>query len=162
MSVFNKINDNIASLLFRIGMVGSFVILAVTFLNVLARYLFNSPFYWAEEVSSITFILLSLFPAAEIWKRRSHINFEIVNKKLSLKNQNILEIIICLISMVFTGVLTWQTFKATHMVYVGRMKEPSLLGTPLWIPYSIMLLGMAALFLRFFSTFWEDVKKIGK
>lgn len=162
MPVLNKINDHIGSLLFRVGMVASFVILAVIFINVLARYLFNSPLYWAEEVSSITFVLLSLFPAAEIWRKRDHINFEIITKKIPVQGQNVLEIFICLISMVFTGVLTWQTFKATVMVYSANMKEPSLLGTPLWIPYSIMLLAMAALFLRLISTLWEGVKKIGK
>jgi TRAP-type C4-dicarboxylate transport system permease small subunit len=64
--------------------------------------------------------------------------------------------------MIYTGVLTWQALAATHMVYVRNMREPSLLGTPLWIPYSCLVLGIGALFLAFLSSFWNGIRNLAK
>ena len=141
-------------------MLGCFTIMVIIVLNVIARYIFQAPFYWAEEIAAVFMVLVSLFPAAELWKQGVHINFAIVQKALSVSLRKWLEISICLLSLIFSGVLAWQGLSATHLVWIQDMKEPSLLGTPLWIPYFFLVLGVGALFLRVLSSLWLAVKNL--
>jgi len=162
MKIFKSINDGLSRALFLASMVGGLGILLIICVNVLARYIFNAPFHWAEEISSILLVLVSLFPAAELWKKGIHINFEIIPKIVSPRSWKRLQVIIALLSVIYTGVLTWQAVLATYLVYVRDMKEPSLLGTPLWIPYTCLVLGMLALFLALLSSFWNGIRNLGK
>jgi TRAP-type C4-dicarboxylate transport system permease small subunit len=162
MKIFKYINDGLSRSLFLASMVGGLGILVIICMNVFARYVFNAPFHWAEEISAILLVLVSLFPAAELWKKGIHINFEIIPKIVSPRNWKKLQVLIALLSMIYTGVLTWQAILATYLVYVRDMKEPSLLGTPLWIPYSCLVLGIAALFLALLSSFWNGIRYLAK
>ncbi len=157
---FSRVIDKISQALFSVAMIGTFLILVVVTANVFARYIFNAPFHWAEEVTAITLILVTLFPAAEILKKGMHIKFELIKQKLPENIWAFLEVLINLLSMVFTSVLTWQTFMATRLVYLRNMKEPSLLGTPMWVPYGFMLIGIAVLFLMFLIAFFVSLRKL--
>ncbi len=158
MKILSRFNDGLSRYLFIGAMIGCFGIMAIIVLNVFARYIFDAPFYWAEEVAAVLMVLVSLFPAAELWKRGAHINFEIIQKILSEAMWKRLQIVICLVTMIFSGVLAWQGLKATHLVWARNMREPSLLGTPLWIPYSLLFLGVGALFLRLIASLWTGMK----
>jgi len=160
MKILGRINDGLSHTLFIGAMIGCFGILVIIVLNVIARYIFDAPFYWAEEVAAVLMVLVSLFPAAELWRRGSHINFEIVQKALSASVWKKLQVLICLVTLVFAGVLTWQGLKATHLVWVRDMKEPSLLGTPLWVPYSFLVLGVGALFFRLIASLRAGIKNL--
>ncbi len=158
MKNLNRFNDGLSRLLFQTAMIGSFAILTIIVLNVFARYFFDSPFYWAEEIAAVLMVLVSLFPAAELWKQGAHINFEIVQKTVTESIWKKLQILVGMVSLIFTGVLAWQGLKAAHLVWVREMKEPSLLGTPLWIPYSLLVLGVGALFLRILSSLLAGIQ----
>lgn len=162
MKIFKSINEGFSHALFLGSMVGGLGILVIICVNVFARYVFNAPFHWAEEISAVLLVVVSLFPAAELWKKGIHINFEIIPKIVSPRNWKKLQVVIAFLSMIYTGVLTWQAILATYMVYVRDMKEPSLLGTPLWIPYSCLVLGIGALFLALLSSFGNGIRTLAK
>lgn len=162
MKIFKRLNDGFSHALFLASMAGGLGILVIICGNVFARYVFNAPFHWAEEISAVLLVLVSLFPAAELWKKGIHINFEIIPKIVSPRSWKKLQVVIAFLSLTYTGVLTWQAILATYLVYARDMKEPSLLGTPLWIPYSCLVLGIAALFLAFLSSFWNGINDLAK
>lgn len=151
----STINTGISRFLFHISTAGIIFVLAVVFCNVIARYIFNSPFHWAEEITSVTLILLGFFPAAELWRKGSHIKFDLLSQRLSIRfprSWRIVDTVICLMGILFSAILLWETIKNTYTSYIHNMREPSILGTPLWILYLFMLLGSAALLLAFINT----------
>ena len=56
-------------------MAGTFLVLMslATFVNVVFRYVFNSPFQWAEEFSRYAFIWVVFIGAAVSTKHKTHI-----------------------------------------------------------------------------------------
>ena len=146
----------------------SFVIaflLIIVFGNVVARYVFNQPFHWGEEVASIALILATFFPAAELWQKDGHIKFDLIS--LYFKEKHLIawylsNIIISIIGFIFTAILVWQTVLTVHMCYVNNMKEPSLLGTPIWFNYFLILTGYSALLLVLIASTIYNIKKIYK
>ena len=150
----------ISNLFYYLSAGGIFLVLSVVFSNVVARYIFNSPFHWAEEVTAITVILLGFFPAGELWRRNNHIKFDLLTLKLSKRLQKtsiFIDIVINLSGLLFSGLLVWESFKATKMTYLLNMREPTILNTPLCIPYSFMLLGSTVLFIVIIERFLKTI-----
>lgn len=56
-----------------ISMVLTLLIVAIMSFQICARYLFDAPVPWMEEVVTILFILLTLFSAAVVTKEKRHI-----------------------------------------------------------------------------------------
>jgi TRAP-type C4-dicarboxylate transport system permease small subunit len=151
----SKITAGISIILFYISAVGIVAVLLIVFCNVIARYVFNSPFHWAEELTSIGLIILGFFPAAHIWRKGVHIKFDLLAQKLVTRFPRgwiIVESFISLCGIIFSVVLVWKTAENTYISYAHNMREPSMLGTPLWILFFCVLLGSAALMLVFINS----------
>jgi len=154
-SANSKITAAISISLFYISAVGIAAVLLIVFCNVIARYVFNSPFHWAEEMTSVTLIILGFFPAAHIWRKGAHIKFDLLAQKLAARFPRgwiIVESFISLCGIIFSVVLVWKTAENTYISYAQNMREPSMLGTPLWILFFCVLLGSAALMLVFINS----------
>lgn len=161
----SKILKLLSRILFRIASAGILMVVAVVFCNVVARYVFNAPFYWSEEVVSIAVILIGFFPAAELLETGGHVRFNLILLKLSPEYpvvDALSGILTGLVGMIFSGLIVWQTALNFKMNIVYNMRESSLLGTPLWIPCLFMLLGAAVLFPVFIRLFIVSIRSIGK
>ena len=66
----------------------SVAIMAVlVFANVIARYVFNAPLAFSDEISSYLFILMSFMGTAIAARRKAHLGLTIVTDRLSPKGQ---------------------------------------------------------------------------
>ena len=143
IEAISKAIRGISRVLFIVSCAILFGLLGVVFYNVILRYIFNAPTAWAEEISAaIMLVVIGMLPTAWIFVNRQHIKFDLVSKSLSSRKQKIVEIIVGVAGLVFSGLLVWEGGMATHMVFVKHMRMPSLLGTPLWIPYLIVVIGI--------------------
>jgi TRAP-type C4-dicarboxylate transport system permease small subunit len=145
--MITKFIDSLARLLFQIAVVGTALMLVVVSANVIARFIFNEPLFWSEEVTAIMIVFVTVFPAALLWRRDWHIKLDMFAGKENTTPYQIKQLFVSLSTIVFSGVLSWQTAKATFLVYVQDMREPSLLGSPLWISYTALLIGSVVLLL---------------
>jgi len=100
-------------------------------LQVVARYVFNSPFTWSEELSRYLFIWLSFLGAWYAWIRREHLGIDALPYMLSPRLARILMRII---------EATVLVFALASMIYGQRilqvsMRQPSaVLRVPMfWI-----------------------------
>jgi TRAP-type C4-dicarboxylate transport system permease small subunit len=73
--VVRRIGEIAIMLLFT-GMIASAI------LQVVARYVFNSPFTWSEELSRYLFIWLSFLGTWYAWTRREHLGIDAVPQML--------------------------------------------------------------------------------
>ena len=152
MKRLNQINEYLSRTFFYLASGGTLIVLSVTFFNVIARYLFNSPFHWAEEVTANLVILIGFFPAATLLRNNWHVKFDLVSSKVETELpvlDSIFKIIIDSCGIVFAGLIVWQTWINIVTSWKFNMRESSLLGTPLWLPYSYMLIGSVLLLLAF-------------
>jgi TRAP-type C4-dicarboxylate transport system permease small subunit len=156
----NKLLDSLSRLLFQIAVVGCALILVVVFANVVARFVFNRPFYWSEEVTATTIVFVTMLPATFLWRQDWHIKLDLFSGKENTALYKLKQVFVCLSTIIFSGVLAWQASKATYMVYAQDMREPSLLGSPLWISYSALLIGSALLSLAGLYSLYTTARKL--
>jgi TRAP-type C4-dicarboxylate transport system permease small subunit len=76
-----------------------------TFLNVIARYVFNSPVEWAEEFSRYSFIWLVFMAAVVATTQKKHIIIDILVPFLSARLQAVCRLVADLAILVLMAVL---------------------------------------------------------
>jgi TRAP-type C4-dicarboxylate transport system permease small subunit len=131
-----------------ISMAALFFIAAAILYDVLLRAVFKRPTYWTVEVTALLLVVIAFLGAADILRENKHIQFSLILDRLSPKGRRIAEIVNSLFGLTFCLVLTWQAGAATRMVYVNDMRLPSILSTPLYIPYLVMTVGALVLSLQ--------------
>lgn len=93
------------------------------FAGVIARYIFNSPLAWTEEVLSNMQGALAFFGIGYCWHYKAHTRVLILHDKMPLKGQKILDlvsngiIIYCLIRLLMT-MPKYMKSKSSFMVSV--------------------------------------------
>ena len=127
--VLNGINK------FFLGLAGVLMALMVVdvFLQVLFRFVIESPLSWTEEVSRYLFVWVVWIGSALVIAEKGHVGIDVVVKNFSVSRQRFMEILIYLIFL----------FPASVMVYFGfaladlNMNQPSaVLRIPMGIPYA--------------------------
>jgi C4-dicarboxylate transporter DctQ subunit len=94
-----------------------FMMLSVCY-DVIARYAFNAPTVWADEISSIFLLYLPFFAGAWILKKDGHVKMDLVLNYMSPRKRLILgiisSIVICLVCAAFVVYgfkVTWNMFE---------------------------------------------------
>ncbi len=124
------------------------VVFMVTFIDVVMRYFFNKPFHWSQELVSLMLVYMTFSAAAEILRMRGHITCDLLYCKFPVKVQHKVDNLVYGCMVVFCSVISWQAFEASMLTYNLNIKVPSLLGTPLFIPYGFIFLGSVCLALQ--------------
>ena len=86
----NKILDYIEESLVCVCLV---VMTALTFVNVVARYVFSASLSFSEEITTYLFVLLSLLGSAIAAKRGAHLGLTIISDRVGPKAGRVLGII---------------------------------------------------------------------
>ncbi len=115
-------------------------IAALTFYQVFMRYLFNSAPSWSEELVRFLFIWCSFVAAAIGVKERIHIGIDVFVNFLSVKARSLMEIVVNVGIIVFSGYMIKYGWAVTVMT--RRQPSPAL-GLPMsWVYLSIPVMGV--------------------
>jgi TRAP-type C4-dicarboxylate transport system permease small subunit len=114
----------------------------LTTAEVVAR-LFHTSLEITDEIggyllAAITFLSL---PVALVGGALHKVEF--VQARLKPRARIVCEIVFTLLSLGFAGILLWQLGRLVSRSYVAEVMAPTILGTPLWLPQSAMLVGTA-------------------
>ena len=120
-------------------------------ITIVARYIFNYPLGWTEEVSLITWIWCILWGAAFVLRERDEVRFDIFYSALSEKTRCVLTVI--------TGIVTIALFAIALpavMAYVTFLKveRTAYLGIRLDYLYSIYVIFSLAVIVRYCTLVW--------
>ncbi len=135
---------------FEEGLVATLIALmtVITFMQVVARYVFNYSFVWALELTTFLFGGLIFFGISYGVRVGAHIGVDVLIRILPRGIARVVTIaatLLCLVYTVIVFVGSWQ--------YVGKMYEIGILAQdmpiPQWIPRAVLPLGFALLFFRF-------------
>ncbi len=140
-----KVIDNIEEIVCLIALS---VMTILTFTNVFTRYVLNFSMNFAEEISTYSFVLLSLFGASIALKRGAHLGFTLLADHVPPVVARIFEMISALAGIIFSGVIFYYGIRMT-MTQFERGQLSLGVQIPEWIYGSFVPLGSFFLLIRF-------------
>ncbi len=147
MRWFNKLEEWLLALLLA-GMT------LVTFMQVVARYVFNYSFVWAMELTAVLFAWLIFVGMSYGVRVKAHIGIDVLTRQLGGTAARAVGMLATALCVAYAGVLGYGGFNL-----VAKLKEVGILMQDLpiqqWIPRMVLPLGFALLALRFLQLFWQ-------
>ncbi len=108
------------------------------FLQVLFRYVFNSPLAWTEELSVFMFIWMTFLAGYVGARRGKHIGVDAIKSALPDMGSRILEFIANAVSAIFFFIIVYST--TLFLPKLMTQTSPAL-GLPMAYVYMIMIIG---------------------
>ena len=141
----NKILDYIEESLVCVCLV---VMTALTFVNVVARYVFSASLSFSEEITTYLFVLLSLLGSAIAAKRGAHLGLTIISDRVGPKAGRVLGIISMAFATAFSALICYFGFSmALNQFNKGQLTAGTQL--PEWIFGSFVPIGALFVTIRF-------------
>lgn len=139
----------------RVAVFFSMLALMVTSLiltySVVARYFFHAPTEWQDEVSVFMLVGMIFLCSAHVQALRGHIGIEALAGYLSPRANQFRLLLVDLLSLLFCCFFAWKSWTLLMEAWVDDQTTSSTFGAPLWIPYSMMAIGMSVLTLQLFA-----------
>ena len=131
-----------------IGMLALLVASIVLTSSVVTRYFFKASTDWQDETAVFLLVGATFLAGAFVQSLRGHIGIEAVSTLLSKKANALRSVFVDLLSLAFCALFAWKSWTLLHEAWVDKQTTSSTWGPPLWIPYSLMAVGMTLLTLQ--------------
>lgn len=121
-----------------------FSVLAIAFImtaQIVLRYLFNSPIYWAEEVCVILMINMTFFGLSSLVHCRALVAVHLLRNFVSAKVQKAISLLISLLIIVVMILLTYHAVSWVANPNT-QFEIAETVGIPKWTLYAIMPTAM--------------------
>lgn len=152
--MIKKFIDNFEEIVVVIALT---VMTVLTFSNVVTRYIFNFSMNFAEEISTYSFVLLSLFGASIALKRGAHLGFTLLSEHVPKIVARVFEVISAISGVLFSGVIFWYGIQMA-MTQFERGQLSLGVQIPEWIYGSFIPFGAFFLLLRFVELLIKAIK----
>ena len=113
--------------------------------SVVVRYFLKISTDWQDETSVFLIIGAVFMSAAAVQARRGHVGIEAITVLLSRRANRVRLFLVDLISLMFCTYFAWKSWVLLHEAWVDNHHSGSTWAPPLWIPYSLMTVGMVLL-----------------
>jgi len=118
--------------------------------SVVVRYFLKYSTDWQDEMSVFLIVGAVFMSAAAIQAQRGHVAIEAVVALLPKRVNHARIILVDVASLMFCSYFAWKSVTLLHEALVENYHSSSTWGPPLWIPYSLMSIGMALLSVQLF------------
>src|SRR6267154_2449094 len=116
--------------------------------SVIVRYFLKFSTDWQDELSVFLIIGAVFMSAAAIQARRGHVAIEAIVGLLPPRANAVRQWLVDVASLVFCCYFAWKSWTLLDEAWVENYHSGSTWGPPLWIPYSLMAVGMTLLGLQ--------------
>ena len=140
--------DKFHKLAVLLGMIALVVTSCILTYSVVVRYFFHQPTDWQDEASVFMLVGVIFLCSPYVQSLRGHIGIEAVAGFLSPAANKVRLFIVDLVSFLFCAFFAWKSWTLFHEAWVDGQTTSSTFAPPLWIPYSMMALGMTILTLQ--------------
>ena len=113
--------------------------------SVVVRYFLKLPTYWQDEASVFLIVGAVFLSAAGVQARRGHVGIEALASLLSERTNRLRLILVDILSSVFCAFFAWKSWTLLLEALHENHHSSSTWAPPLWVPYSLMALGMTLL-----------------
>ena len=139
---------------------GLFVLIVVVAVEVVTRNAMGFSFQVSDELGGYIVVGISFLSLSVCQVNRSYHHVEFLQSRLGARGQVLSRIVFELICLAMTVVLVWQLGRLALGSWRFGDVAPTQLMTPLWIPQSVMPVGMAALAVSLLRTLAADIRSL--
>jgi TRAP-type C4-dicarboxylate transport system permease small subunit len=127
------------------------VLIVLTLLGVLMRYVFNQPITWMEEVQLFCMVWIVFASGGAAFRTKSHVAIEMVVDMLPKTTQKIFGVLID--SIVVLGILYLGYYGIGYVqLFLRSGRTTNMLGIPYWFIYGIVPLACIDMLASYFFT----------
>jgi TRAP-type C4-dicarboxylate transport system permease small subunit len=116
--------------------------------SVVTRYFLRLSTDWQDELSVFLIVGAVFMSSAAIQAQRGHVAIEAIVGLLSPRVHRVRQVVVDIASMMFCGYFAWKSWTLLAEAWTENFHSESTWGPPLWIPYSLMSIGMTLLTLQ--------------
>ena len=113
--------------------------------SVVVRYLFKATTDWQDEMTVFLLVGATFLSSAHVQSLRGHIGIEALAGLLPHSIDHARRLLIDAVSALFCCFFAWKSWTLAHEAWVDGSTTASTWAPPLFIPYSLMALGMTLL-----------------
>ena len=124
-----------------VGVLCVVAMMVLTTADVVARYVFNSPTMWADEMASYLLIAIVFLGLAQNLRTDGHIRIDVITNLLSSRARQVLEVVAYAVGILFAVLLIAGTWTRFDNFWVRHTMSNSPLMTPLWIAMVPVVVG---------------------
>ena len=130
---------------------------ALAFINVVARYVFESSLSWASELTIYLFLWSVFFGAVYCFKKDAHIAVDVLLAKVSPKIARFLTMLSIIIAFIYVAAIAYYGYGYVELY--RDLDEMSIdLNIPMWIPYVVIPISFAFSAVVLIYKFFEVLK----
>lgn len=116
--------------------------------SVVSRYFFHFSTDWQDELSVFLIVGAVFMSGAAIQAQRGHVAIEAIVGLLPARTNHIRQLMVDVASFGFCAFFAWKSWTLLDEAITENYHSGSTWGPPLWIPYSLMSVGMTLLSLQ--------------
>ena len=136
------------------------VLLVVVGVDVVTRWGFNFSYEVSDEVAAYMLVAIAFLSLPV-----SHINgafhrVEFVQARLSMRWRLVSSLFFELVALIFCAIFVWQFISLVRSSWRFGDHAPTFLETPLWLPRSLLVIGMAALCISLLRSMAADIGRL--
>lgn len=109
------------------------------------RYAFRQPADWQDEMAVFLLVGATFMSAAWVQARRGHVSIDAIAELLPRRVEKVRRFLADIASFGFCAFFSWKSWSLFHEAWEDGMVTHSAWAPPLWIPYSLMAVGMSLL-----------------
>jgi TRAP-type C4-dicarboxylate transport system permease small subunit len=141
----DRMMDSVARGLCAVGVGCVVAMMALTTADVVARYAFNSPTMWADEMASYLLIAIVFLGLAQNLRTNAHIRIDVVTSLVPPGVWRVLEAFAFAVAIVFSFILIAGTWTRFDNFWTRNTLSDSPLMTPMWIAMVPVVIGAVVL-----------------
>jgi C4-dicarboxylate transporter, DctQ subunit len=151
------LSNLVASFEKKLAIVLMFAMAVIVTAAVVFRYVFKEPLFWAGEVSIFLLIYITFIGGSLGLKYRTQASVTIITDLLPKGISKFVAIIAHVFMLLFMGLLLYYCFVWISSPTVAIQKSSAIL-LPMWIPYSILPIGLLFATIHLISNLVEIIK----
>lgn len=117
--------------------------------DVILRYVFYAPTYWALEMNTFLLAFLCLIPAGDVLRLGSQIRITFLFDRLGPAVRARLDLLRSAAGLFFCAVMVWKGADMAWKAWLHSDRMSTSMGTPMVIPYLFLPIGFALLGLQY-------------
>jgi TRAP-type C4-dicarboxylate transport system permease small subunit len=116
---------------------------------VIVRYVLNSTTIWQTDFVTYSLIGATFISAPYLLLSRGHVNVDVLPLYLGQKGRYRLALASMLMALAFCAIMTFLTAQFWHEAWSNNWRSDSMWRARMWIPYSVMPIGMGLISLQY-------------
>ena len=163
MKTISRLFNNVESFFLLFSKIALLVMMVLTSIDALGRYLFNKPIVGAYEFTERYLMIIIVFLSMSyVMKLGGHIRLDLVLDRLSNKMQSILNVIFNLLGATLMFLIGFKGLTNTYSAWINNEVGGGIIAWPFWLSYIWIPIGAFLFVIRLLLLSYDsfsDTKK---